>query len=159
MDMVVLPYTHEEINKILNNEENNYNTAQEVINDKFVRKLSDYKYQSKARYDETIKLAMEKERYKKIEAIKLAMKIKKKDYLHPAIISACKKLDDLMYYIECVEEGEQEKFKLFKIEFEACPLKIKQEGSFLQRINIFKKSIQMFSGFISRNTKKGRRYS
>lgn len=59
LNKVVLPYTSKEITEILNSD-NSYNNAEEVIEDKFTRPLSDFKSQFASRYNETMKLARER---------------------------------------------------------------------------------------------------
>jgi len=131
---VILPYTGEEVAEILYDKNNNYNTAEEVILDRFVRKLSDYRYQFISRYNETIKLATEREKYKKTDAVTLALEMMTKRYLHPAIITACRTLDELDVYLDCLEKNEVDDFKIFKIKYELYPTVIK-EG----KLNILKK--------------------
>ena len=41
--------------------------------------------------------------------------------LHPAIISACKTLEELDIYLDCLEDNELEKFSCFKIIYKSLP--------------------------------------
>ena len=41
--------------------------------------------------------------------------------LHPAIISACKNLEELDIYLDCLEDNELEKFSCFKIIYKSLP--------------------------------------
>ena len=52
----------------------------------------------------------------------------KKRFLHPAIISACRSLDELDVYLDCLEKNEVDDFKIFKIEYELHPILVKNEG-------------------------------
>ena len=122
---VVLPYRAEEVLEILKNENNKYNSADEVIEDKFVRKLSDFKIQFASRYKETMKLARERENYSFGDAVLLATEMMKKRFLHPAIISACRTLNELDVYLDCLDKNELEDFKIFKIQYELYPMVIK----------------------------------
>ena len=63
LNAVLLPYTAEEVLEILENENETYKTAEEVIIDKFTRPLSDYKFQFWSRYNETIKLLTVRQKY------------------------------------------------------------------------------------------------
>lgn len=41
--------------------------------------------------------------------------------LHPAIISACKNIDELDIYLDYLENNETDKFNCFNIKFEIAP--------------------------------------
>ncbi len=123
---VVLPYRAEEVLEILDKEKNKYRSAEDVIEDKFTRDLSDFKIQFASRYVETIKLARERENYNFIDAIVLATEMMKKNFLHPAIISACKSLNELDVYLDCLDKNELDDFKIFKVKYELFPMVVKQ---------------------------------
>ena len=125
---VVLPYRAEEILEILKNENNKYNSADEVIKDKFTRNLTDYKIQFASRYTETMKLARERENYSFLDSVVLATEMMKKRFLHPAIITACRSLNELDVYLDCLDKNELEDFKIFKVEYELYPMAVKQNN-------------------------------
>ncbi len=125
---VVLPYTGKEVLEILENEKEKYKTAEDVIKDKFTRPLSDYKFQSLSRYRETMKLLTVRQKCKLGESISLALEIMKKKFLHPSIISACRNLDELDVYLDCLEKNELDDFKIFKIKYELHPALVKNKG-------------------------------
>ena len=60
---VILPYRVEEVLEIFNSENNKYVSLEEVIEEKFTRKFSEFKIQFASRYNETMKLARERENY------------------------------------------------------------------------------------------------
>jgi len=122
---VILPYTSKEINDILNDEKNNYQSVNEVIENIFTRPFSDYKVQFISRYSETMKLAKDKEKCGLTEAINLSIEMMKKKYLHPAIITACRNLDELDVYLDCLDKNELDDFKIFKIKYELHPVVVK----------------------------------
>ena len=124
---VTLPYTAEEVLEIFNNEENQYNSAEDVIQNVFTRNFSDYKIQFASRYRETMKLAREKEKYNLIDSITIATEMMKTRFLHPAIISACRSINELDVYLDCLEKNELDDFKIFKIKYELCPIPVKQK--------------------------------
>ncbi|MBR1802569.1 MAG: hypothetical protein IJ777_01165 [Clostridia bacterium] len=128
LNAVVLPYTAEEVLEILKNESETYKTAEEVIKDKFTRPLSDYRVQFWSRYNETIKLLTVRQDYKLGESIPLALEIMRKRFLHPAIISACRSLDELDVYLDCLDKNEVDDFKIFKIKYELHPILVKNNG-------------------------------
>ena len=52
----------------------------------------------------------------------------KKRFLHPAIISACRNLNELDVYIDCLDKNELDDFKIFKIKYELYPMVVKQKN-------------------------------
>ena len=149
---VILPYTSKEIEEILSDEKNHYETADEVIENIFTKPLSTYKLQFISRYNETMKLATERDSCNLADAIALSVEMMRKRYLYPAVISACRNLDELDVYLDCLEKNELDDFKIFKIKYELHPLVVKEEnnlfaktnywtrmGAFLRKI-LFKKS-------------------
>lgn len=138
LGMVVLPYTAREVYEILDDKHNNYQTVEDVIFDKFTRPLSDYKFQAWSRYNETIKLLTKRQGYKLTDSISLALEMMGKRYLYPAIISACRNLDELDVYLDCLEKNEVDDFKIFKIKYELHPILVKQEKTKNRIFNPFK---------------------
>ena len=137
---VILPYTVEEIESIVKSDNNSYQTYDEVVNNVFTRDLADFKFQFVSRYKETMKLAMEREKYSFSDAVTLSLEMLGKKYLHPAIIAACRNLDELDVYLDCLDKNELDDFKIFKIKYELHPLLIKNNSfSNLKKINIFGK--------------------
>lgn len=124
---VILPYTSEEVNQILNNEIGKYSNAEEVIEDKFIREYADYKLQFLSRYKETMKLAKEREGYSITDSIALATEMMGKRFLHPAIISACRTVDELDVYLDCLDKNELNEFKIFKVQYELYPMVAKHK--------------------------------
>ena len=124
-----MPYRVEEVISIFEQETNKYNSIDDVINDRFTRDFSDYKIQFASRYRETMKLAREREKYSFIDAVTLALEMMKKRFLHPAIISACRTLNELDVYLDCLDKNELEDFKIFKIKYELYPVLAKPRNS------------------------------
>ena len=126
INKVILPYRVEEVLEIFNSEDSEYSSLDEVIEDKFTRNFSDFKIQFMSRYSETMKLARERENYNIADAVLLATEMMKKKYLHPAIIAACKNLNELDVYLDCLDKNELEEFRIFKIKYEIYPMMVKQ---------------------------------
>ena len=122
---VILPYKAKEVLDIFNNENGKYYSLEEVIEEKFTREFSDFKNQYMSRYKETLKLTREREKFSLSDSIILATEIMYKKYLHPAIIAACRTLDELDVYIDCLDKNELEDFKIFKIKYELYPMVVK----------------------------------
>ena len=57
-----------------------------------------------------------------LEAIDLGTELAFNYNLHPAIISACKNLDELDIYLDYLDTGGTDKFDCFKIIFELAPM-------------------------------------
>ena len=105
LNKVILPYTTKEIKEILKND-NNYKTSKQVIKKLYTRSFSDFKFQFLSRYKETMKLAREREKFILTDSIALALEMMGKRFLHPAIISACRTLNELDVYLDCLDKNE-----------------------------------------------------
>ncbi len=121
-DKVILPYTSNEIEELLENKENDFKLAEDVISNKFTKPLSYYKFQFVSRYNETINLISKSKKNSSIYTLTLPIEMMFKRYLHPAIITACKNLDELNVYLDCLEKDELEDFKIFNIKYEIHPI-------------------------------------
>lgn len=119
---VILPYN---INKIENILQNNsiYHSIEDVINKLYTRPISFYKLSPIARFKEAYKLVKEKEKGSSFKALSLAFELFGNYSLHPAIITACKSLDELDIYLACLEENDLDSFRFFNIKYEV-PLAI-----------------------------------
>ena len=157
LDKVILPYTAEEIKKILE-DDNNYETAQQVIDNKFTRPLSDYKFQAWSRYNETIKLAKETEECSSVNSISLAFEMMTKRYLHPSIITACRNLNELYVYLDCLEKDEIDDFKIFNIKYELHPVVVKESLDFAVQETFIEKIMNFIKNIFVRKKYKGKRF-
>ena len=119
--IVSLPYTIEDLKKILKKENEKYDSFTEIIQDLYTRPLSYYKHPAIARFKEAYKLVTERDNGSKREAFKLATELFSNYNLHPAIITACKDLNELDVYLACLELNELEDFHFFNIVYEALP--------------------------------------
>lgn len=155
---VILPYTGKEVDEMFEKGNGKYNNVEEVIEENFVRPLSDYKDLYRARTRETYKLLTERENYSKFEATDIVMELFGKRYLHPAIISACRCLDELDVYLDCLDKNELDDFRIFKIKYEIYPTLVKENRPFV-RLNILQKIIEFFKKNFSKKRSKGMRYS
>lgn len=116
---VYLPYSKDEIkNEVL---QNKGTKISEVIEDKYVLPLDKYKNSMRARFREGYNLMYRKEGKSKRSAIMLGIELMFETNLHPAIISACKNLEELDIYLDCLEDNELEKFSCFKIIYKSLP--------------------------------------
>lgn len=116
---VYLPYSKDEIkNEVL---QNKGTKISEVIEDKYILPLDKYKNSMRARFREGYNLMYKKEGKSKKSAIMLGIELMFETNLHPAIISACKNLEELDIYLDCLEDNELEKFSCFKIIYKSLP--------------------------------------
>ena len=117
---VYLPYTKAEIkNEIL---EHKGTKISDLIEEKYICPLDKYKNAIRARFREGYNLMYKKEGKSKRSAILLGIELMFETNLHPAIISACRNLEELDIYLDCLEDNELEKFSCFKIIYKSLPM-------------------------------------
>ena len=122
---VILPYTINELNLILEEKNSKYQNINEIIEDNFVIPYANFKNPIFSRFKEAFKLIRYKEHGSIKEAFDLGMELLLNYNLHPAIISACKNIDELDIYLDYLENNETDKFDCFNIKFEITPTLIK----------------------------------
>lgn len=116
---VYLPYTKEHVkNEVL---QNRGTKISDVIEEKYILPIEKYKNSMRARFREGYNLMYKKEGKSKKSAILLGIELMFETNLHPAIISACKNLEELDIYLDCLEDNELEKFSCFKIIYKSLP--------------------------------------
>ena len=116
---VYLPYTKEDVkNEVL---QNRGPKISDVIEEKYILPIEKYKNSMRARFREGYNLMYKKEGKSKKSAILLGIELMFETNLHPAIISACKNLEELDIYLDCLEDNELEKFSCFKIIYKSLP--------------------------------------
>lgn len=116
---VYLPYTKEDIkNEVI---QNKGIRISEIIENKYILPLDKYKNSIRARFREGYNLMYKREGKSRKSAILLGIELMFETNLHPAIISACKNLEELDIYLDCLEDNELEKFSCFKIIYKSLP--------------------------------------
>ena len=120
---VILPYTINEVKDILINNNSIYTSLQDVIDKVYTKPIGYYRFSAIARFREAYKLVKEKENGSKTKALELAFELLLNYNLHPAIITACKSLDELDVYLSCLEDNTLNEFEFFDIKYE-IPLAI-----------------------------------
>ncbi len=116
-----LPYKFEDVENILKNSNNKFNSTQDVIKNVYILPLSRFKNAPISRFRETINLVKNKEKSSIFKALDLAFELMFNYKLNPIIISACRNLDELDIYLDCLEENQLFDFKCFEIKFEVTP--------------------------------------
>ena len=116
---VTLPYKVTDLKRILRKNPEKYTSLSDIILDQYTIPLSNYKVSAVARFKEAYKLIMDGT---KKEALKLAVELFSNYSLHPAIITACKNLNELDVYLSCLEFNELDDFRFFKIVYQSLPV-------------------------------------
>ena len=119
---VVLPYKVIELEEKLRSNKK-YKTLQDVIKNEYTLPLETFKNPTKSRFREAFQLIKKKEHGSLKEAIELGFELMFQSDLNPAVIAACKDLDELDIYLDCLDDNELDKFSCFKIEYNVPPTK------------------------------------
>ena len=112
---VTLPYKISDLKNLLRNDSEKYNSLSDIILDKYTIPISEYKFSALSRFKEAYRLIINKEHGSKKQALNLAFELFSNYNLHPAIITACKNLNELDIYLSCLEFNELADFRFFKI--------------------------------------------
>ena len=154
---VFLPYTAEEVEKLVESRDNKYKTSEDVINNIFTKDFKNYRYQFAARFRETIELITKREKMSLKDGIDLATELCVKRFLHPAVIAACKNLDELNVYIDCLNKNELDDFKIFKIKYEITPMLVKGSDSLYTKTSLMQKITDFVKKlFVKKNRVEGK---
>lgn len=116
-----LPFFYSEVKDIYQNSNNQYRTLQDVIDNLYVLPLDKFKNSTIARFKESFHLIRDKEKGSVTKALDLGLELMFKYELNPIIIAACRNLDELDIYLDCLEENELHDFSCFEIKFEVTP--------------------------------------
>lgn len=116
-----LPYKYDDIEKIYQANKDKYISVQDVINKEYIVPLNRFRHSVSSRFIETINLVLHKEKKSILKALDLAFELMFQYNLNPIIIAACRNLEELDIYLDCLEENELFDFRCFKIKFEVAP--------------------------------------
>ena len=116
-----LPFFYSEVKNIFQNSNNQYQTLQDVVDDLYVVSLSKFKNSAIARFRESFHLIRNKEKGSITKALDLGLELMFNYSLNPIVIAACRSLDELDIYLDCLEENELYDFSCFEIKFEVVP--------------------------------------
>lgn len=117
-----LPYTAQEISDKLKTQK--YKSVEEIIEEEYTVCNDYYRFPMIARFKEAYKLVRIKEHGSFAKALDLGLELMVNFNLNPSIITACKNLEELNIYLDCLEENELNKFLCFDIIYEISPSKI-----------------------------------
>lgn len=132
---VILPFTIKELNEILANHKDTYSNLNEIIVSLYTKPLQYYKNSSLSRFKEAFKLIREREKGSLKDALDLGLEVFANYNIHPAIITACKDLNEFDVYLSCLEYNELEDFHFFKIEFLSPPTVVTKKKNFSTKLN------------------------
>ena len=121
---VFLPYYIKDLEKLWKNDTTK--TIDEIIEENYTIPLEQYKVPFISRFKEAFKLAHTKEKKSIKYAFDLGSELLFNYNLHPAIISACRNLDELDIYLDYLDTNETDKFDCFNIIFEIPPILLKK---------------------------------
>ena len=127
-EKVILPYTINELKEILKDNSNKYSSLKQIVDDLYTKPIKYYRNFSSSRFREAYKLIKQKESGSVLQALDLAIELFSNYNLHPAIITACKNLNELDIYLSCLEYNELDDFRLFKINFIVPPTTLKKDA-------------------------------
>ena len=119
---VILPYKVIDLESKLK-ENKKYKSLQDVIDEEYTIPIETFKNPAKSRFREAFQLMKNKEHGSLKEAIELGFELMFQSDLNPAIIAACKDLDELDIYLDCLDDDELDKFSCFKIVYDVPPTK------------------------------------
>ena len=119
---VILPYKVVDLESKLKNNKK-YKSLQDVINNEYTIPIETFKNPTKSRFREAFQLMKKKEHGSLKEAIELGFELMFQSDLNPAVIAACKDLDELDIYLDCLDDNELDKFSCFKIKYDIPPTK------------------------------------
>ena len=122
---VFLPYYIKDLENLW--KKDTTKTINEIIEENYTIPLDQYKVPFISRFKEAFKLAHTKEKKSIKFAFDLGTELLFNYNLHPAIITACRNLDELDIYLDYLETNETEKFDCFNIIFEIPPILLKNK--------------------------------
>ena len=116
-----LPFFYAEVKNIFQNAKQKYQSLQDVVDDLYILPLNRFKNSSMARFRESFHLIRKKENGSITKALDLGLELMFQYELNPIVIAACRNLDELDIYLDCLDENELHDFTCFEIKFEIMP--------------------------------------
>ena len=132
---VFLPYTYHELEQIFSANKNKFSSYEEIIQTHYTIPLSFFKNASISRFKEAFKLIKNKENLSTKDGLELGVELFFNYNLHPAIIAACRNIDELDIYLDYLDNNEMYKFDCFNIVFEVSPTVISSKPIPKRRTN------------------------
>ena len=117
---VILPYKVADLESKLKKNKK-YKNLYDVIKTEYTIPVETFKNPIRSRFREAFQLIKKKEHGSLKEAISLGFELMFESDLNPAVIAACKNLDELDIYLDCLDDNELDKFSCFKISYLVPP--------------------------------------
>lgn len=117
---IFLPYVRKDLEKKLR-KNSNYKTLNEIIDNEYIVSFDKYKNAPVSRFRESYNLMRKKEKASIADSLDLALELTFNTLLNPAVITACKNLDELDVYLDCLNSNELDKFTIFEVKYEILP--------------------------------------
>lgn len=122
-----LPFFYEDIKNIYKNEKSSYTTLQDVVNQNYIIPLNKFKNSTFSRFREAFQLMRKKEKASIPKSLDLGLEMMFRYELNPIVISACRNLDELDIYLNCLDEKDTYDFPCFQIRYEITPQVLKNK--------------------------------
>ena len=119
---VYLPYSFSEVDKKFKSFPDKYESMTDLIEKEYIKPASFYKNPFTARFREAYKLMRRRQHASIGAALALGIELAFETHLHPAIITACKNLEELDIYLDCLDDNELDKFSCFDIIYKSMPV-------------------------------------
>ena len=122
-----LPYKIEEVEEYFKAKrkiKHHYSSVQEIIDNKYTIPLSLFKFSTIARFREVFNLIRKENGI--LEAFETAVELMTNFKLNPIVVRACKNVQELNIFVDCLEEDELDKFPCFEIKYEVAPTVVKK---------------------------------
>lgn len=127
--LVILPYTIQELQELLEKYPKRYSSLQDVVDKEYTVPIEIYKNPSLSRFKEAFTLMKDREKRSLKDSFDLGLEVLFNSNLHPAIISACKSLAELDRYLDRLENDQAHTYDCFKIIFDMAPSVMKGKRS------------------------------
>lgn len=115
LGIAILPYSIPDLDELFLNDPEKYSSIQDIIDQEYTVKLKDFENSSITRYKEAFKLAKDKSNYTFSQAANFAKIFLIENEITSLIIASCKNVEELEFYIECLNNNKLNDFHCFKI--------------------------------------------
>ena len=119
--LIYLPFKVEDLKKEYLDKSKKYTGLVDLINHEYIIPINKYKNTVTSRFKEAYSLMVNKEKTSALSGLELGLEVAFNYSLHPAVITACKSLDELDEYLDALDAKDMSNFKRFKVEFEVLP--------------------------------------
>ena len=113
--IAILPYSISDLDELFLNDPEKYSSIQDIIDQEYTVRLKDFENSSITRYKEAFKLAKDRSNYSFSQAANFAKVFLIENEITSLIIASCKNVEELEFYIECLNNNKLNDFHYFKI--------------------------------------------